>query len=180
MNSCQACCNRPITIVNSIVWRIASSGPFDAVRPTAAQKKSRKIVRNRICGARHNSITGEIVWPTLRASASYHAPYLFNRRALARASVIRYLASNWPRPPRRQSLSPNFSQPSVRQNLADEERRHRVPTVAGEHARRAVVAGDDQHVGLERGDSRARRRRTLRCVSPWRRSCRLRRCCRCT
>ena len=31
-----------------------------------------------------------------------------------------------------------------------EQRRHRVPTVAGEHARRAVVAGDDQHVGLER------------------------------
>src|SRR4029079_4458953 len=49
----------------------------------------------------------------------HYAPYLLSRRALARASVIRYLASNWPRPPRRHSLSPNFSQPSVRQNLAE-------------------------------------------------------------
>jgi len=36
------------------------------------------------------------------------APYLPSLPALARASAIRYLASNIPRPPRSASLSPNF------------------------------------------------------------------------
>ena len=38
--------------------------------------------------------------------------------------------------------------------LRHQQRRHRVPTVAGQHARRAVVAGADQHVGLEGHDPR--------------------------
>src|SRR5689334_14268063 len=38
--------------------------------------------------------------------------------------------------------------------LGRENRRHGVPTMAREHARRAVVAGDDENVGLERVDPR--------------------------
>ena len=54
---------------------------------------------------------------TLSSALIMH--HICSSAALARASVMRYLASNWPRPPRRHSLSPNFSQPSVRQNLAE-------------------------------------------------------------
>ena len=38
--------------------------------------------------------------------------------------------------------------------LGGEDCRHGVPTVALEHAGRAVVAGDDEYVGVERVDAR--------------------------
>ena len=89
-----------------------------------------------------------------REARRTHAPYLPSRPAFASASVIRYLASNWPRPPRTHSVSPNSCAAVGAAAVAHQQRRHRVPTVALQHAGRAVVAGDDQHGRLERRDPR--------------------------
>src|SRR6185437_3809592 len=51
------------------------------------------------------------------SSFSSYAPYLPRRPALASASSMRYLASNWPRPPRTDSRSLNSWQESLRQHL---------------------------------------------------------------
>ena len=76
-----------------------------------------------------------------------HAPYLPSRPAWAIASGIRYFASNWPSPPRRHGARRSRATSSRPAAVGREQRRHRVPAVALELARRAVVAGHDQHVG---------------------------------
>ena len=78
-------------------------------------------------------------------ATAVYAPYFASRPALARASVIRYLASNWPRPPRRRRVLAERRVAVGAAAVADQQRRHGMPTVALEVARRAVVAGDDQH-----------------------------------
>ena len=85
-----------------------------------------------------------------------------SRPALASASGIRYLASNWPRPPRMASLSPNAVQPSVRQTSDTSS----VGTGCQLwlFSRLGVLWSPVtiSTVGFERRDPRHRRRRALR------------------
>ena len=84
----------------------------------------------------------------------FHAPYLLSRPALASARVIRCLASNWPSPPRMQVLSLNAELPSGRQQLETSSVGTGCQLWLFRAARRAVVAGDDQHVRLQSFDPR--------------------------
>ena len=54
----------------------------------------------------------------------------------------------------RHSASPNVLAAVGAAVVGHQQRRHGMPTVAREHAGRAVVAGDDEHVGLQGHDPR--------------------------
>src|SRR5947209_2552436 len=80
-------------------------------RPQATKKPVGTLLARR--GNRELTFTS--AYCNKGVSLVLYAPYLFKRPAFARASGMRYFASNCPRPPWRQALSPNFVEPSVRQ-----------------------------------------------------------------